>query len=164
MTVPGFRAQGFGGCAFRVQREIVEREFFVDNLLVQIYSIIEMVWWTGFALWEFEFTFPGSLVSTFLAGVITQGLGCAVVASDEGVPDEQEERIATCLTRVLPPPVQKANLLNFPPPIYGYIKAIVSDFLATSPFHGTASHFKHHGACPIRCYRGTSLTRLCPPS
>jgi len=25
-----------------------------------------MIRWTGLALWEFEFTFPGSLTSTFL--------------------------------------------------------------------------------------------------
>jgi hypothetical protein len=24
-----------------------------------------MVWWTGLAPWEFEFPFPGSLISTF---------------------------------------------------------------------------------------------------
>ena len=28
-------------------------------------SVIEMIWWTGLAQWEFEFTFPGSLISTF---------------------------------------------------------------------------------------------------
>ena len=27
--------------------------------------MIEMIWWTGLAPWEFESTFPGSLVSTF---------------------------------------------------------------------------------------------------
>ena len=25
-----------------------------------------MIWWTGLAPWEFEFPFPGSLISTFL--------------------------------------------------------------------------------------------------
>ena len=25
-----------------------------------------MIWWTGLALWEFEFPFPGSLALTFL--------------------------------------------------------------------------------------------------
>ena len=40
-----------------------EREFFIDNLLVRIHLII---WWTGLAPWEFEFSFPGSLTSTFL--------------------------------------------------------------------------------------------------
>ena len=43
-----------------------EREFFIDNLLVRILFIIEMIWWTGLAPWEFEFPFPGSLTSTFL--------------------------------------------------------------------------------------------------
>jgi hypothetical protein len=43
-----------------------ERVFFIDNLLVRIHFIIEMIWWTGLAPWEFEFPFPGSLVSTFL--------------------------------------------------------------------------------------------------
>jgi hypothetical protein len=31
-----------------------ERELFVDNLLVRIHFIIEMIWWTGLAPWEFE--------------------------------------------------------------------------------------------------------------
>ena len=43
-----------------------EKEFFTDDLLVQIHFIIEIVWWIGLAPWEFEFPFPGSLVSTFL--------------------------------------------------------------------------------------------------
>jgi len=43
-----------------------EREFFADNLLVQIHCIIGMIRWTGLAPWEFEFPFPGSLISTFL--------------------------------------------------------------------------------------------------
>ena len=48
-----------------------EREFFIDNLLVRIHSIIVMIRWTGIAPWEFEFPFPGSLVSTFLKGLVT---------------------------------------------------------------------------------------------
>ena len=44
----------------------VEREFFIDNLLVRIYLIIEMIWLTGLAPWEFEFPFPGSRISAFL--------------------------------------------------------------------------------------------------
>ena len=40
-----------------------EREFFIDNPLVRIHFITEMIWWTGLALWEFEFSFPGSLKS-----------------------------------------------------------------------------------------------------
>ena len=43
-----------------------EREFCIDNLLVQIHVIIVMIRWTGLAPWEFEFPFPGSLTSTFL--------------------------------------------------------------------------------------------------
>ena len=42
-----------------------EGEFFIDNLLARIHFIIEMIWWTGLALWEFGFPFPGSLTSTF---------------------------------------------------------------------------------------------------
>jgi len=45
---------------------MVEREFFMDILLVRIYSIIEMIWSTGLAPWEFEFLFLASLISTFL--------------------------------------------------------------------------------------------------
>ena len=44
-----------------------EREFFIDNLLVRIHFIIEMIWRTGLAPWEFKFHFPGSLISPFLA-------------------------------------------------------------------------------------------------
>jgi len=45
----------------------VEREFFIDNLLVRIHFIIEMIRWTGLAPWAFAYPFPGSLTSTFLA-------------------------------------------------------------------------------------------------
>jgi len=44
-----------------------EREFFIGNQLVPIHFIIVMIRWTGLAPWEFEFPFPGSLTSTFLA-------------------------------------------------------------------------------------------------
>ena len=33
-----------------------EREFFIDNLLVRVHFIIEMVWRTGLAPCEFEFS------------------------------------------------------------------------------------------------------------
>ena len=46
-----------------------KREFFIDNLLVRIHFIIEMIWWTGLAPWEFGFPFPGSLISTFLGRI-----------------------------------------------------------------------------------------------
>ena len=42
-----------------------EREFFFDNLLVRIYFIIEMIWLTSLVPRELEFTFSGSLTSTF---------------------------------------------------------------------------------------------------
>ena len=42
-----------------------EREFFIENLLVRIHFIIVMIRWTGLAPWEFEFSFQGSLTSTF---------------------------------------------------------------------------------------------------
>ena len=45
---------------------LVEREFFVGNLLVRINFIIVMIRWTGLAPWEFEFSFSGSLEYTFL--------------------------------------------------------------------------------------------------
>ena len=45
-----------------------ERNFFIDNLLVQIHLIIVMIRWTGLAPWGTEFPFPGSLTSTFLTG------------------------------------------------------------------------------------------------
>ena len=50
-----------------------EREFFIDNLLVRVHFILVMIWWTGLAPWEFEFSFPGSLASTFLIPNATPG-------------------------------------------------------------------------------------------
>jgi len=41
-----------------------EREFFIANLLVRIHFVIVMIRWTGLAPREFEFPFPGSLIST----------------------------------------------------------------------------------------------------
>jgi len=51
----------------------VEREFFIDNLLVRIHCIIVMIRWTGLAPWGFEFPFPGSLTSAFLSRGCTEG-------------------------------------------------------------------------------------------
>ena len=48
-------------------RHTHERECFIDNLLVRNHFIIVMIRWTGLAPWEFQFLFPGSLTSTFLA-------------------------------------------------------------------------------------------------
>ena len=49
---------------------LLEREFFIHNLLVQIHFIMEMIWQIGLAPWEFEFPYPGSLTSTFM-GVLS---------------------------------------------------------------------------------------------
>ena len=69
-----------------------ENEFFIDNLLVRIHFIIVMIRWTGLAPWEFEFPFPGSLISTFInlpretlvqtAGFSSVGSGCNHVGGD----------------------------------------------------------------------------------
>ena len=45
---------------------LCDKQFFIDNLLVPFHFIIEMIWWTGLALWELKFPFSGSLTSTFL--------------------------------------------------------------------------------------------------
>ena len=50
---------------------VLERELFIDNLLVRTHFIIAMIRRTGLAPWEFEFPFPGSLTSTFLRMVLT---------------------------------------------------------------------------------------------
>ena len=34
---------------------LLEREFFIDNLLVRIHFILVMIRWTGLAPWEFEY-------------------------------------------------------------------------------------------------------------
>ena len=47
----------------------MEREFFLDNLLVRIYFIVQIICWTVLAPLEFEFPFPGSLIPTFLRQV-----------------------------------------------------------------------------------------------
>ena len=55
-----------------MSRRVREIEFFIDTLLIRIHFIIEMIRWTGLAPSEFEFRFPGSLISTFLrAGFAT---------------------------------------------------------------------------------------------
>ena len=46
--------------------QLVESDFFIDNLRVRIHFIIDMIWWIGLAPWEFGFPFPGSLTSTIL--------------------------------------------------------------------------------------------------
>jgi len=51
---------------FAYEGVILEREFFIDNLLIRTHVIIVMIWWTGLAPWEFESSFPSSLTSTLL--------------------------------------------------------------------------------------------------
>ena len=63
------RSEGGDGAPAPLRRGLSERQFFIDNLLVRIHFIIVMIRWTGLAPWEFEFPFPGSLTSTFLAGL-----------------------------------------------------------------------------------------------
>ena len=44
----------------------LQRENFVDKLLVRHHLIVVMIRWTGLAPWKFQYPFPGSLTSTFL--------------------------------------------------------------------------------------------------
>ena len=50
--------------------KMVEREFFIDKLLVRIHFITVMIRWTGLTPCEFEFRFPGSLPSTVLGKMV----------------------------------------------------------------------------------------------
>ena len=58
--------------AGRLQRET----FLIDNLLVRTLVIR----WTGFAPWEFEFLFPGSLTSTLLGSLYLSSWWCLAPA------------------------------------------------------------------------------------
>jgi len=40
----------------------VEKEFFIDNLLVRIHRIVVKIRWAGLAPYKFETPFPGSLI------------------------------------------------------------------------------------------------------
>ena len=64
---------GCDGCRSRPAplRRRAKREFFIDNVLVRIHFIIEMIWWTDLAPWEFESFFSGSLVSAFRRSNVT---------------------------------------------------------------------------------------------
>jgi len=60
---------------------------FIDNLLVRIHFIIGLIWWTGLAPWEFEFPFPGSLISTVLVAPLTcQGSRVHVLSEHSPTP------------------------------------------------------------------------------
>jgi hypothetical protein len=63
-----------------------ERHSFVDSLLVRIHNIIVMIRWAGFAPWEFEFPFSGTLTSTFLEW--TEILGAV------GTPESRVQNVA----------------------------------------------------------------------
>jgi len=39
------------------KRTQMQREFFIDNLMIRIHYISEMIWWAGLAPWESEFPF-----------------------------------------------------------------------------------------------------------
>ena len=69
----------------------VEREFFIDNLLVRIHFIIVMIRWTGLAPWDFEFPFPGSLISTFLESNL-----CTCSTSGKAVPAQAGRQRGEC--------------------------------------------------------------------
>jgi len=45
----GKSSQNLVSCSLfaRKRSEYIEREFFVDNLMVQVHCITEMIWWTG---------------------------------------------------------------------------------------------------------------------
>ena len=62
-SAEGPAAEPGGGGAERRPPHAIERQFYIDNLLVRIHLIIVMIWWTGLAPWEFEFPLPGSLIS-----------------------------------------------------------------------------------------------------
>ena len=71
-----------------------EREFFIDNLLVRIHFIIEMIWWTGLAPWEFEFPFPGSLTSSFLPA--RKGVSSGKTSSSALLTDCEHPKYSWC--------------------------------------------------------------------
>ena len=80
------RGAGVRACCRALRRSElgIEREFFIDNLLVRIHFIIVMIRWTGLASWAFEFPFPGSLTSTFLVGLCVVEPGFVLVVERFG--------------------------------------------------------------------------------
>ena len=55
-----------GGCSHPGQKYLrrVQRDLFIDNLLVRIHLIIAMIRWPGLAPWELELSLPRNLTST----------------------------------------------------------------------------------------------------
>jgi len=45
---------------------LLQREFFIDNLLVQIHFIIVMIRWTGLAPWEIRHLLPNHVSGQLL--------------------------------------------------------------------------------------------------
>ena len=49
-----------------VSSKPAERErFLLTAFLSELHLIIEIIWWTGLAPWEYELSLPGSLIPTF---------------------------------------------------------------------------------------------------
>ena len=69
-----------------------EREVFIEKLPVRIHLLIVMIRWTGLAPWEFEFTFPGSLISTFLDSGATSPYKSDDRQKEEQVGREEKKR------------------------------------------------------------------------
>ena len=67
--------------------------------------MIEMIWWTGLAPWEFDFPFPGSFLSTVLCARMFES---APLPSDEGtrenvvrtLPERQSQNLAVTVLYV----------------------------------------------------------------
>jgi len=93
-----------------------EREFFIDNLLFRIHFIIEMIWRTGLAPWEFEFPFLGSPTSTFQARedethLNTRGLGVIPLSGICGTYKTIEERSWRLISGRSPENIQLSSRL-----------------------------------------------------
>ena len=50
---PSFRVKSTARAGTALGSAESERHFVIDNLLVRIHFIIDMIWWTGLAPWEF---------------------------------------------------------------------------------------------------------------
>ena len=59
-----------------------EREVVIESLLVRIHFIIEMIWWTGLAPWEFESPVPNNLISTFLPPLVSHHSRTTLASSE----------------------------------------------------------------------------------
>ena len=66
-SIPSFYKDETARSGFRTCPSGEEREFFIDNLLVQIHFVIVKMRWTGLAPWVSKSSRPGRLTSSFLA-------------------------------------------------------------------------------------------------